>query len=193
MKKRPFGRLITYMTLDISYNDYKKVRIRKIHKDHVSENLKKSKYKIDVDETYIYDNQVDLDMFRSPTDYFDIFIKKHFKPKGKVFSPEKNDFSKYLGNVLRVEKNLFKPEEYFRLKLGIIIYVGLKNPDEELNDNLCSLLHQLCKKYLKLGVMFTSREGIICKIDNCSYSGNLLKKFLEDFVITIERIILKEI
>jgi hypothetical protein len=193
LKKRPFGDHITYLTLDISYNDYKKVRIRKIHKDLESEELKKSKYKIDVNETYIYDNQIDLDMFLSPTDPFDIFIKKQLKPKNKVFNPEKNDFSKYLGNVLRVEKNLLEPEEFFTPKFGIYIYVGMKNPDEELNDNLCSVLHQLCKMYLKPGVIFTSKEGIICKIDDCSYSGNLLKKFLEDFVITTESIILKEI
>jgi hypothetical protein len=54
LKKRPFGDHITYLTLDISYNDYKKVRIRKIHKDLESEELKKSKYKIDVNERYIY-------------------------------------------------------------------------------------------------------------------------------------------
>jgi hypothetical protein len=119
----------------------------------------------------------------------DIFIKKQLKPKNKVFNPEKNDFSKYLGNVLRVEKNLLEPEEFFTPKFGIYIYVGMKNPDEELNDNLCSVLHQLCKMYLKPGVIFTSKEGIICKIDDCSYSGNLLKKFLEDFVITTESIV----
>jgi len=193
LKKRPFGDHITYLTLDISYNDYKKVRIRKIHKDLESGELKKSKYKIDVNETYIYDNQIDLDIFSSPIDPFDFFIKKHLKPKDKIFYQEKKVFSKYLGNVLGVEKNLLKSKECFKSKLGVYIYVGMKNPDEELNDNLCSVLHQLCKKYLKSGVMFISKEGIICKIDDCSYSGNILKKFLEDFVITTESIILKEI
>ena len=193
MKRRSFGDHITYLTLDISYNDYKKVRIRKIHNDLESEELKKSKYKIDVNETYIYDNQIDLDMFSSPINPFDTYIKKQLKTKNKVFNPEEKVFSRYLGNVLGIEKNLLEPEEYFMPKFGIYIYVGLKNPDEEFNNNLCSVLQKLCKKYLKPGIMFTSKEGIICKIGNCSYSENTLKKFLEEFVITAESIILKEI
>ncbi len=199
MKKRFFpeeslnGHHITYITLDISYCDYKKVRIRKIHKDYEPEELKKSKYIIDTQEMYIYNNQIDLDVFSDLTDFFNIFGKRYSNPDIKIFPIEKKDFSKYLGNVLEFEENMFKPREYFMPECGINVYVGMKNPDEDLNDNLCSVLHQICKKYLKPGVIFSSKEGLIYKIDNCSYSENIMKKFLKDFVITTEKTILKKI
>jgi len=41
--------------------------------------------------------------------------------------------------------------------------------------------------------MFISTEGIICRINDCSYSENGLKKFLEDFVIATEKTILRKI
>lgn len=76
-------------------------------------------------------------------------------------------------------------------RYGLAIYVGIQNPDKLLNDNLCNILHQLCKKYLKTGIMFISTEGIICRINDCSYSKNDLKNFLEDFVIATEKTVLK--
>jgi len=179
------------MTLDISYRDDKKVRISKIHKDHESEELKKSKYKIDSSEMYIYDNQIDLDMFLNQ---MDPLRKKSLKPDFKEFCLRKKDFSRYAENYLLSKKKLINPlEECFFSQDGLNIYIGLKNPDDELNDNLCVVLTQLCRKYLKPGIMFISKEGIICKIDNCSYSENILKKFLEDFVKITEKTILKEI
>ena len=78
-------------------------------------------------------------------------------------------------------------------KDNLNIYVGIKNPDDDLNDNLCDVLKQLCRIYLKPGVLFVGKEGIICKINDCSYSHNVLKKFLLEFVKITEKTILKEI
>lgn len=187
------GFLITYITLDISYSNDKKVRIRKIHKDIESEELKKSKYKIDDDETYIYDNQIDLDMFSAPKmESLYNFRKRYLKPESEGFHTQLKDLSRYGGALFRYDEDWFRHKEDF-FRNSIAIYVSMKNPDEQLNDNICSVLHQLCRKYLKTGIMFTSRDGIICRIDNCSYSENVLKKFLEDFVITTEKTILREI
>jgi hypothetical protein len=69
----------------------------------------------------------------------------------------------------------------------------MKFPDELLIDNICNILHDLCKKYLKTSIMITGKDTIICRIENCSYSGEVLASFLEDFVITIEKTVLKEI
>ena len=177
-KSLPFEGHITYLTLDISYCNDKKVRIRKIHKDIETEKLHNSKYKIDDDETYIYDNQIDLDIFHYNPNKLDIFSSLGRK---SLF----NNSQKHLN----LESEIFPNQLKDLFRYGIAIYVGLQNPDKQLNDNLCSIIHQLCKKYLKTGVMFTSREGIICRINDCSYSKNDLENFLEDFVITTEKTI----
>jgi len=184
--------LITYITLDISYCSNTKVRIRKIHKYNESEVLKKSKYKID-EETYVYDNQIELNMFyQYKTEPPDFFRKRYLNLKNEEFKTEFKDLSKYGADFFRIEKYFTIP--HVNLSKGRIdIYVRMKNPDEQLIDNLCNTLHQLCKKYLKTSIMITGRDSIICRIDDCSYSRYILNSFLEDFVIKTEKTILKEI
>jgi hypothetical protein len=106
----PVRSLITYITLDISYYNDKKVRIRKIHKDIETDELKKSKYKIDDDETYIYDNQIDLDMFSVST----------MKSRNEVSEGYLNLDSE---GYLTIVKNLSR--------FGIDIYVSMKNLTQE--------------------------------------------------------------
>ena len=180
-----------YITLDISYDDIKKVRIRKINENYETEEIKKSKYKIDEGETYIFDNQIDLDIYHT----FNIYnlegfhLKRTFEHKYEKFPTRKKDIYKYGGNLYKFED----PRELEDLlNRAIEIYVSIKNPDKKLNDKLCIILHQLCKKYLKNGMMFTSKEGIICRIDDCPHSTDDLKRFLQDFVITTEKTILIE-
>lgn len=199
MKKRIFseeGRfLITYITLDVSYGNDKKVRIRKIHKDAESEELKKPKYKSD-NEIYIYDNQIDLDMFSTyKPEINDIFKIKYLNRKSlksEEFETQLKELSRYGGDFFRIEK--YFPERRINLfKHGLAIYVSMKFPDEQLIDNLCSILHELCYKHLKTSIMITGKDSIICRIDDCHYSEDVLKNFLEEFVITIEKTILREI
>jgi len=189
---------ITYITLDISYNDDKKVRIRKIHKCTKTEELRKSKYKIDENETYIYDNQIDLDLFLTEKwNLPHIFRKSHLNLENEEFKTQQKDTFKDVRDVLNEkiitqQKNTFRDSKEFSTS-GIEIYVSIKNPDEQLIDNLCNIIHQLCKKYLKTSIIYTVKDGIMCRIDDYSYSENVLKKFLEDFVVITEKTILKEI
>jgi hypothetical protein len=180
-----------YITLDLSYDDIKKVRIRKISENYETEEIKKSTYKIDEEETYIIDNQIDLDIYHTFnfSNSEDFYLKKTFKYNDKEFLTQKKDIYKYGGNLYKFE-DPSKLED--SLNRAIIIYVSIKNPDEQLNDNLCIILHQLCKKYFKTGMMFTSQEGIMCRMDDCPHSSDDLKNFLEDFVKTTEKTILKE-
>lgn len=187
--------LITYITLDVSYSDEKKVRIRKIHKDIESDKLKKSKINSE-DQIYIYDNQIDLDMFFTfLTEPFDIFNARHMnlikKINSEEFKTELKDLSKYGSDFYRTEE-YFSKQEVNPFKHSIDIYVSMKFPDNQLIDNLCQILHELCKKYLKTSIMITGKDSIICRIDNCSYSGSALAGFLEDFVRSIEKSVLKE-
>jgi len=189
---------ITYITLDISYNDDKKVRIRKIHKGIKIEELIQSKYKIDDNETYIYDNRIDLDMFStSKWDPHHIFRKRYLNLENEEFKTQQKDTFKDVRDTLNEkiitqQKNTFRDAKEFFID-GIEIYVSIKNPDEQLIDNLCNIIHQLCKKYLKTSIIYTVKDGIMCRIDDYSYSENILNKFLEDFVVITEKTILREI
>lgn len=196
MKKRFFSKegrfLVSYVTLDLSYSDDKKVRIRKIHKDIESEELKKLRYDSDY-ELYIFDNQLDLDIFYTIIpEPIDIFKNRDLDVKSEEFTTQLKDLSRYGGDFFRIDK--YYPEHRKDLfKNSLDIYLSIKFPDEQLIDNLCCTLHELCKTHLKTSIMITGIDSIICRIDNCHYSENILKKFFEDFVITIEKTILKEI
>lgn len=185
--------LITYVTLDISYDDNKKVRIRKIHKNIKTKEFKKSKYLIENDETYIYDNQIVLDMFSvCKCEPHNIFTIRSLKPENEEFKTQFIEFSKYGTDFFRIEK--YYPTPFLDwTNLRIDIYVSMKNPDEQLNDSLCNTIHQLCKKYLDTSVVITGKDTIICRIYDCSYSENILKKFIEDFIITTEQDINKNL
>jgi hypothetical protein len=188
-KSFPFEGHITYLTLDISYCDEKKVRIKKIHKDIETEKINKSKYKIDDNETYIYDNQIDLDIFHYNPNKSDIFSSLGRKSPINIYQKHLDLGCERFPIQL---KDMFNCDENF-FRYGIAIYVGMQNPDKQLNDNLCNILHQLCKKYLKTGILFTSSDGIICRINECTYSRNDLENFLEDFVVETEKTILRKI
>jgi hypothetical protein len=186
--------LISYVTLDISYNNDKKVRIRKIHKDTKTEELKKPKYKIEGFETYIYDNQIDLDIFYiMKNEPLEFFRYRYLKPECEEFKTQIIDLSRYGADMFRIEKYFPEHDIDWKSNDRIDIYVSMKNPDEHLNDNLCSILHNLCKKYLKTSIMISGKDTIICRIYDCFYSRFLLKNFIEDFVISTEKTILKEI
>ena len=188
--------LITYVTLDISYNDDKKVRIRKIHKNIKTEELKKSKYLVENDETYIYDNQIVLDMFSVyKWELPKISSIRSLKSENEGFKTQFIELSKYGADFFRINK--YDPSPLLDWakwsNFRIDIYVSMKKPDEQLNDSLCSIIHQLCKKYLNTSVVVTGKNTIICRIYDCSYSENILKNFIEDFVITTEQDINKSI
>ena len=176
------------MTLDISYDNDKKVRIRKIHKDIESEELRKSKYKVD-DHTYIFDNQIDLDVFSTyKIQNFDFFRRRNLYLTGEEFKTQRKDLSRYGADLFRIEK--YYPESLNDfIKNRLDFYVSLKNPDEQLINNLCRILHQLCMKYLKTSIMIIDKDSIICRIDDCSYSMDVLKKFLEELIIITEKTI----
>ena len=185
--------IITYVTLDISYDDDKKVRIRKIHKGSKSEELKKSKYIIGNDETYIYDNQIDLEMFSFKNSIpINLCLKAFLKSENEEFQTQFMDFSKYDADFFRIEKSF--PEPFLDYtKVRVDIFVSIKNPDEQLNDSLCEILNNLCKKYLKNSIIFTGKNTIICRVYNCFYSHIILKEFIEDFVLTKEQDINKNL
>jgi len=170
-----YGHHITYITLDISYKIARKVRVRKIHKDYEMEELN-LKYKINDDELYLYDNQIDLDVFWGITNPNDFFENNNTEVEGNSFYQYDNNFFRFVENRLLVDNISFLLKDLIRYDHGLRIYVGMKNPDEKLNNNLCNILNQLCIKYLRPGVMFTSREGIICKIQKCHYTQDILKK-----------------
>src|SRR4030042_1978519 len=145
---------ITYITLDISYNDDKKVRIRKIHKGIKIEELIQSKYKIDDNETYIYDNRIDLDMFStSKWDPHHIFRKRYLNLENEEFKTQQKD--------------------------------TFKDVRDTLNEKIIT--------QQKTSIIYTVKDGIMCRIDDYSYSENILNKFLEDFVVITEKTILREI
>jgi len=184
---------ITYVTLDISYNDDKKVRIRKIHQGSKSEELKKSKYIIGNDETYIYDNQIDLEMFSFLNNMpVNLCLKALLKTEDGEFQTQPMELSKYGADFFRIEKH---PSECFfdMPKDQIDIYVTLKNPDEQLNDSLCFILNDLCKKHLKNSVIITNKNTIICRVYDSFYSHIILKEFVEDFVLRLEQDIHKNL
>jgi len=189
-------RLITYVTLDISYDDDKKVRIRKIHKNIKTEELKKSKYLVENDETYIYDNQIVLDMFSVyKYELPNISTIKCLEPENEEYKTQFIDFSKYGTDFFRIEK--YDPTPLFDWvkwsNFRIDIYVSMKKPNEQLNDSLCNTIHQLCKKYLNTSVVITGKNTIICRIYDCFCSEDIFKKFIEDFVVITEKDIIKNI
>lgn len=188
--------LITYVTLDISYDDNKKVRIRKIHKNIKTEELKISKYRIENDETYIYDNKIVLDMFSvCKSELPNISTIRCLKPENEEYKTQFIEFSKYGADFFRIEKYDPTPlSDWIKwINFRIDIYISMKNSDERLNDCLCSIIHQLCKKYLNTSVVITGKNTIVCRINDCSYSENILKKFIEDFVIITEQDINKNL
>lgn len=144
------------MTMDIAYNQDKKITIRRFPTKYETEELKKSKYKLVDEETYISDNQIELNMFYNTR-----------RKSIKVISGGLYDFKE--GG-----------------RYGVDIDLKMRHPEKELNNYLSGIIRQLCKKYLKPCILFPSRYSINCEIDECRLTEDTVKKFLEDFVTTIE-------
>ena len=147
------------LSMEIAYNEDKNVVIRRFPTKYETTELNKSKYKLVNEEMYTSDNQIELNMFYNTR-----------RKTVNVISGGNYDFTE--GG-----------------RYGVDIDLKMRHSEKELNNYLCDIIRQLCKKHLKSPVLFTSRHTINCQIDECKLTEEIVKSFLEDFVTNTEKML----
>jgi len=142
--------------MDIAYSQDKKITIKRYPTKYETEILKKFKYQLVDEEIYTSDNQIELNMFYNTQ-----------RKQINVISGGLWDFKE--GGVY-----------------GVDIDLKITHAEKELNEYLCGVIRELCKKYLKPCILYPGKYSINCQIDDCTLTEDIVKKFLEDFVTAIE-------